>query len=111
MKRLILVLVAFTAFTVIAQEKKPVEPAKPAPATAEKVFTLEELAKFDGKEGRPAYVAINGIVYDVTGVKAWAKGEHGNGKPGTDITPLITTKSPHGDKVTKNLKAVGKLKK
>jgi len=29
-------------------------------------FTLEELGKFDGKEGRQAYVAYKGEVYDVT---------------------------------------------
>ena len=31
-----------------------------------KEFTLEELAEFDGREGRPAYVAYDGMVYDVT---------------------------------------------
>ena len=29
-------------------------------------FTLEELGKFDGKEGRSIYVAYKGKVYDVT---------------------------------------------
>ncbi|MCT6807216.1 MAG: steroid-binding protein, partial [Bombilactobacillus sp.] len=28
-------------------------------------FTKESLAKYDGKNGNPAYVAINGDVYDV----------------------------------------------
>lgn len=42
-------------------------------------FTLEELAEFDGKNGRPAYVAVNGIVYDVTPKAAWANGEHFGG--------------------------------
>ncbi len=29
-------------------------------------FTLEELAEYNGTGGRPAYVAVNGIVYDVS---------------------------------------------
>lgn len=33
---------------------------------AEKTFTREELAKFNGQNGQPAYVAISGTVYDVS---------------------------------------------
>ncbi|KAI1425074.1 cytochrome b5-like heme/steroid binding domain-containing protein [Xylaria sp. FL1777] len=36
-------------------------------------ITLEELAQADGAEGRKAYVAIKGKVYDVTGNKAYEK--------------------------------------
>ena len=39
-------------------------------------FTLEELGKFDGKEGRSAYVAFKGKVYDVTDSSQWLEGDH-----------------------------------
>jgi Predicted heme/steroid binding protein len=31
-----------------------------------KQFTLEELKQYNGENGQPAYVAIDGIVYDVS---------------------------------------------
>ena len=34
----------------------------------EKIFTEKELGKYDGQNGNPAYVAIDGVVYDVTNV-------------------------------------------
>ncbi|KAI1273778.1 cytochrome b5-like heme/steroid binding domain-containing protein [Xylaria sp. FL0933] len=37
------------------------------------LITLEELAQADGSEGRKAYVAIKGKVYDVTGNKMYTK--------------------------------------
>ena len=30
----------------------------------EKIFTLDELKNYDGKEGRKAYIAVDGVVYD-----------------------------------------------
>lgn len=35
---------------------------------AEKTFTTTELAEFDGRNGHPAYVAVKGVVYDVSNV-------------------------------------------
>ena len=32
----------------------------------EKTFTLAQLAQYDGQNGQPAYVAVDGVVYDVT---------------------------------------------
>lgn len=47
-----------------------------SPPAAEKVFTVEELAGFDGRDGRSAYVAVDGVVYDVTGSPDWPGGDH-----------------------------------
>ena len=75
-----------------------------------KTFTLEELAEFDGKEGRKAYVAVNGLVYDVSEVSAWSGGSHfSNITAGKDLTEIIENDSPHGLRVLDNLPIVGKL--
>lgn len=73
-------------------------------------FTLEELAQYNGKDGNPAYVAVNGKVYDVTDVPAWRGGSHqGAVVAGVDATEFIS-KSPHGASVLNGLKIVGTLK-
>ncbi|MGE5678019.1 MAG: cytochrome B5, partial [Pseudomonadota bacterium] len=41
-----------------------------------KLFSAEELKSYNGKGGNPAYVAVNGIVYDVTNNPVWAAGTH-----------------------------------
>lgn len=73
-----------------------------------KVFTLEELSKFNGKDGAATYIAYKGVVYDLSNVKQWVNGEHNGMKAGVDATKLIS-KSPHGDKVFKDLPVVGTL--
>jgi len=39
-------------------------------------FTPDELATYNGRDGKPVYVALNGKVYDVTASKMWKGGEH-----------------------------------
>ncbi len=52
-----------------------------------KEFTLEELKQFDGREGRPAYVAYEGKVYDVSESAMWPDGDHeGMHTAGMDLT-------------------------
>jgi predicted heme/steroid binding protein len=41
---------------------------------AERKFTLEELKQYDGRDGRPAYIAYKGKVYDVTDSFLWIDG-------------------------------------
>lgn len=57
-----------------------------------KEFTLEDLKMYDGREGRPAYVAYDGVVYDVTESAMWGDGDHeGMHQAGDDLT------AEHGD--------------
>ncbi len=52
---------------------QPEEGGQPQPLT---YFTLEQLAQYDGKNGAPAYVAVNGVVYNVSNNRLWAGGNH-----------------------------------
>lgn len=52
----------------------------------QKQFTIEELAKYDGSEGKPAYTAVNGIVYDMSLQPAWGGGTHFGLVAGKDLT-------------------------
>lgn len=45
-------------------------------SSGEVTFTVDELAGFDGKDGRAAYVAVDGVVYDLTGSRSWPDGNH-----------------------------------
>lgn len=72
-------------------------------------LTAEELAAYDGTDGRKAYVAVNGTIYEVTDVSAWAGGQHNGNVAGKDLTDAIKN-SPHGEKVLEKLTVVGKLK-
>lgn len=75
----------------------------------EKVFTPEELSEYDGKDGRPAYVAVDGVVYDVSDKALWAGGEHQNRvSAGQDLSEAILS-SPHGKAKLEELPIVGTL--
>lgn len=73
-----------------------------------KVFTAEELAKYNGENGAKAYVAYKGLVYDVSNIPQWKNGVHNGHQAGTDLTKVLN-ESPHGESVLKNLEIVGKL--
>lgn len=49
-----------------------------------KTFTIVELSKYNGQNGNPAYVAVDGGVYDLTGV--FRNGSHFSHFAGTELT-------------------------
>ncbi len=60
-------------------------------------YTLNDLGQFDGKDGRPAYIAFKGTVYEVTGSRLWKNGLHlMKHAAGNDLTELLKT-APHGE--------------
>lgn len=71
-------------------------------------LTPNQLKKYNGKDKPQMYVAVNNKIYDVTHVKHWANGNHHGHLAGTDLTNVMKD-SPHGTKVLKWLKVVGKL--
>ena len=75
----------------------------------ERKFTLEELAKFNGRNGNPAYIAFKGKVYDVSESDLWSGGEHmGLHQAGKDITEELEL-APHMEEVLERVKLVGTL--
>lgn len=76
-----------------------------------KEITSEELAFMNGKEGNPAYVAVQGKVYDVSKSRLWPKGLHMNRHPsGKDLSGDISA-APHGLDVLERYGQVGILKR
>ena len=76
-------------------------------------FTVKELAEFDGRDGKPVYVAFGGTVYDVSGTPLWNRGSHFRRHlPGTDLSDQMGC-APHGADVLARpgIEAVGILVK
>lgn len=71
--------------------------------------TPEGLCQFDGKEGRPAYIAYKGVIYDVTNSRLWKNGSHVmKHAAGNDLTELLKN-APHGEEKVLNMPKVGRL--
>jgi len=72
-----------------------------------KKITLDELKQYDGKSGKPAYIAYQGKVYDVSQSRLWSDGDHmglhGAGKDHTDELDL----APHREEVFERARLVG----
>jgi len=74
-----------------------------------KEFSREELSCFDGKEGRPAYIACRGKVYDVSNSFLWMGGRHqALHQAGEDLSDLLDT-APHGEDLLERVPVVGIL--
>jgi predicted heme/steroid binding protein len=72
-------------------------------------MTKTELAKYDGRDGRPAYVAVNGTIYDVTASPLWPGGDHqGAHQAGHDLTEELKG-APHVRAVVERFPVVGHL--
>jgi predicted heme/steroid binding protein len=71
-------------------------------------MTLTELAQFDGRNGNKAYIAVSGVIYDVTESSLWRNGSHNGFQAGQDLTVGITS-SPHGTSTLSRFPIVGYL--
>lgn len=72
-------------------------------------FTIDELSKYNGRNGNKAYIAIDGIVYDMENVEAWKNGMHFGISAGKDLSSTYLTCHSNELSIIKNANAVGIL--
>ena len=86
--------------------------ASSAGQSADRSYTLEQLAEHNGEEGTDCLVAVDGDVYLIEGFALWQMGEHipsgGRARCGLDLTEVID-ESPHGRSKLDLLRKVGNL--
>lgn len=76
----------------------------------QKDMTVDELAGYDGEDGRPAYFAYDGRVFDATESKLWKGGNHlGRHQAGFDLSDALK-QAPHGEEKIISLPLVGNLR-
>ncbi len=74
-----------------------------------KCFDEKELAQYDGRNGKPVYVAYKGKVYDVSESFLWKDGNHQVlHRAGEDMTDALE-QAPHGGDVLEKFPVVGIL--
>ena len=75
-------------------------------------LTLEQLAEYDGRDGRRGIIAYEGYLYEVTDSSRWPNGQH-VGAPGitagNDLTTELNNNTRHGAEVLSRVPRIGEL--
>ncbi|MBN2241699.1 MAG: hypothetical protein JW793_03335 [Acidobacteria bacterium] len=75
-----------------------------------KEFDPKSLEEFDGREGRPAYVAVKGKVFDLSESELWKTGEHMSRHAAGREQGESLENAPHGEEVFDKFRQVGIIK-
>ena len=82
---------------------------RPAESDDADEITAANLSRFDGSGGKPAYVAVEGALYDVSESPKWDGGRHfGRHGAGADLTEALAG-APHGAEVLEKVPRVGEM--
>lgn len=99
--------------TVTASTSTTQTSATTKPGSNQRTFTPAELAEFNGKDGKPAYVAVDGVVYDVSASSSWVDGEHTRcnlgAMAGKDLSAEIQQAPANMRALLERMPVVGKL--
>lgn len=82
---------------------------QPPIANSQAEYTREQLAQYNGRNGQPAYVAVDGIVYDVTNNAAWSVATHFGLTAGRDLTQEFASCHTGQQWILDTLVPVGRL--
>jgi len=96
---LYLTMISLAAVAVLFVGPKLRAPGRVAVEPEDGVFDPVTLANFDGINGRPAYIAYKGKVYDLTSSRRWVKGIHFRHPAGKDLTGAMADAPHEGDKL------------
>ncbi|MBP1931101.1 cytochrome b5 domain-containing protein [Ammoniphilus resinae] len=107
--------ISSTVTPTLPQPSQPAPPSHMNQTTPQTVpqnlptITREQLANATGRNGNPAYVAVGGIVYDVTNNKAWSAASHFGLPAGKDLTAEFASCHAGQQWILSTLKPVGRL--
>ena len=73
------------------------------------IYSKNQLALRNGQDKPEIWVALHGIIYDVTSSRLWKNGKHYEHWAGQDLTKELED-APHTEKVFDKFKVIGKLK-
>lgn len=106
---LYMVMITSAGFVILFIGPKMRKKKEIALAESKQDLSEDELSQFDGRDGRPAYIAFRGIIYNVTGGKLWKEGVHaGRHHAGADLTEFLK-QAPHGEDKVTSMPVVGRL--
>jgi predicted heme/steroid binding protein len=72
------------------------------------VYTKSQLALRNGQDKPQIWVALNGIIYDVTESRLWRNGKHYEHWAGQDLTEELAD-APHTETVFEKFVVVGRM--
>jgi len=108
-KMVIFAIMAISALFVVLVIGPRLKRKKVAQPTGNGNLSLIELASFDGNEGRPAYFAYRGKIYDVSKSKLWKEGSHmKRHQAGVDLTDILS-QAPHDEEKILAMPEVGRF--
>ncbi len=87
--------------------------ASTEPGSQGPTLTRDQLAQFDGKEGRAAYVAVDGVIYDVSASLSWPEGAHSRcdlgAMAGNDLSEVMQKAPANMRSLLERMPVVGRL--
>ncbi|MEO7216162.1 cytochrome b5 domain-containing protein [Mucilaginibacter sp.] len=72
------------------------------------LYTKSQLALRNGQDKPEIWVALKGVIYDVTESRLWRNGKHYEHWAGQDLTEELAD-APHTETVFEKFKVVGRL--
>ncbi len=100
---------AVSAFFVVFFIGPRLKKKRTTPTLTDGKISEEELSFFDGSEGRQAYFAYQGKVYDVSNSSLWKNGTHMvRHQAGVDLTSILS-QAPHDESKILDMPVVGTL--